>query len=354
MAGLMKKHSGKAGLPPGTLVHVGEKRVGEPAISIIHYDESCVNERTVAAPDECRQYINRSTVTWINVTRLHDTVLLQELGDVFDIHPLVLEDIVNTGQRPKLEEHGQSIFCVAKMLYGDADTGEVVAEQVSFVLKKGVLLTFQEVEGDVFDIIRSRIRAGEGRIRRTGCDYLFYALLDAIVDNYFAVLENVGDRIESVQERVLQKPEARILEKIHRLRRDMIFMRKNLWPLREVVSGLERTENRLIPADLAPYLRDVYEHTVQVIDNVEMLRDMLSGALDTYMTAAGNRMNEVMKVLTIIATIFIPLTFIAGIYGMNFENMPELKWPLGYAAIWLVMLLVTLGMVLFFRRKKWL
>ena len=354
MARLIKKHSRKAGLPPGTLVYVGEKRVEKTTISVIDYNEADVNERTVAKPSDCRQYLTRDSVTWINVTGLQDTDLLEKMGDVFGIHLLVLEDILNTGQRPKLEDLGANLFLTVKMLYRGAGNGEIVSEQVSLVLGKNYVLSFQEIEGDVFDIIRDRIRTAKGRIRKMGCDYLAYSLLDAIVDNYFVVLEDLGDKIEALQEKVLEHAAPETLQDIHTLKREMVFMRKNLWPLRELVGGLDKSESNLVSEALGPYLRDVYEHTIQVIDNVELLRDMLSSSLDTYITMVSNRMNEVMKVLTVIATIFIPLTFVAGIYGMNFENMPELKWRFGYAGVWGVMLLVGFGMVLFFRRKKWM
>jgi len=354
MAGRLTRHPKKVGLPPGTLMHVGEKRVAETAISVIDYDETVLHEEAVATPEECRAYLDRSTVTWINLTGLHDTTQLERFGETFGIHPLVLEDILNTNQRPKLEEHESYMFVVLKMLYRNGGEGDIVSEQVSFILGENYLLSFQEMEGDVFGIIRDRIRTTKGRIRKLGCDYLTYALLDAIVDHYFVVLEDVGDRIEELQDQVLDKPDPEIVPSIHRLKREMIFMRKNLWPLRELVSGLEKSDSTLIEDSTRPYLRDVYEHTVQVIDSVESLRDALSTALDIYMSTVSNRMNEVMKVLTVIATIFMPLTFVAGIYGMNFEHMPELKWRCGYALVWLVLVSIGTVMVVFFKRRRWL
>ena len=352
MPRLMKRHSQNSGLPPGTLLYLGDKQ-GGTTITVIDYDKNDVRERAIEAPEECRQYVDKSTVTWINVIGLHDTETLQKVGDVFAIHPLAMEDVVSSGQRPKMEDHGEYILLTLKMLYRQQKTGAVVAEQVSIILGRDYVLTFQEVEGDVFDVIRTRIRTAKGRIRGMGCDYLAYALLDAIVDNYFIVLEDVGDRIEDLQDQVIKEADPETLQVIHRLKGEMIFMRKNLWPLRELVGGLEKSESPLVGDSLAPYLRDVYEHTVQVIDTVESQRDMLAGTLDIYMTTVSNRMNEVMKVLTVIATIFIPLTFIAGVYGMNFETMPELKCPWGYAAVWTVMILVGLGMVAYFKSKKW-
>lgn len=354
MIDIANKHSRKAGLPPGTLMYIGATRTESVTMSIMHYNETGVQEPSVSTPADCRQYLAQDSVTWINVTGLHDTKILEDMGNEFSIHPLVLEDILNTGQRPKMEDHGDYLYIVLKMLYRGAANGDIVAEQVSLILGKNYVLSFQEMEGDVFDVIRDRIRTAKGRIRKMGCDYLAYSLLDAIVDNYFLVLEEQGDKIETVQEAVVEHADQKMLQEIHRLKREMVFMRKNLWPLRELVNGLDKSESDLINPTLQPYLRDVYEHTIQIIDSVEMLRDMLAGSLDTYMTTISNRMNEVMKVLTIIATIFIPLTFIAGIYGMNFEYMPELSWRFAYPGVWIVMLLTSLGMVLFFKRKHWL
>jgi magnesium transporter len=354
MESILKKHSSKAGLPPGTLVHIGDQRVDHVEISVMDYADGELNEQPLARAADCRPFLNRPTVTWFNVTGLHDTALLQDIGDIFELHPLILEDIANTGQRPKMEDHVTYIFMSMKMLYQPQDSDGVVAEQVSIVLGSNYVLTFQEVEGDVFGRIRERIRTSAGRIRTMGCDYLAYSLIDSVVDNYFSILEALGDRIESIHDAVTAKAKPETLGEIHQIKREMVFLRKCLWPLRELVGSLDSGESNLIDAKLAPYLRDVHGHTIQIIDNLESLRDMLSGTLDIYMTVVSNRMNEVMKVLTVIATIFMPLTFIAGIYGMNFEVMPELKWPFGYALVWLVMLTTAIGMTLFFKRKRWL
>jgi len=349
--GHSKKH---IGLPPGTLVYTGEKKVEKPSITVLDYDEAHCREITAKDAPDCRAFLAKDTVSWINVTGLHDTDLLQRFGDVFSLHPLLLEGIVNTGQRPKMEDYGDYLFNLLKMIYRNPDSAELVTEQVSMILGSKFLLSFQEVEGDVFGVIRERIRTAGGRIRKARADYLAYCLIDAIVDNYFLILEEVGDRTENLQEQVLDRGDPTTLPEIHALKREMIFLRKSTWPLRELVSAMEKSESPLIQRTTIPYLRDVYEHTIQVIDGVESTRDSLSGALDIYMTTVSNRMNEVMKVLTIIATIFIPLTFIAGVYGMNFQHMPELKWRCGYAAVWLLMLAVAFGMYVFFRRRKWL
>jgi len=353
MPRLIKMRSERAGLPPGALVYLGEKRAERAAVSVTDYTETDVSEKTVQTAEECRHFVDKPSVTWINVTGLHDIGLLQEFGEMLDIHPLILENILTTGQRAKTEDHGDYIFVAAKMLRLNPKNREVISEQVSLVLGQGYVLSFQEAEGDVFDVVRERIHTAKGRIRKMGSGYLGYALLDAIVDNYFVILEEMGEKIDRLQDDVIQKTGSETLQAIHRLKSDMVFMRKNLWPLREAVSVLEKADSPILGDSMGPYLRDVYEHTIQVMDGVESLRDMLSGTLDVYMSSVSNRMNEVMKVLTVIATIFIPLTFIAGIYGMNFQNMPELKWPLGYPAVCAVMVVLGVGMARFFKRRKW-
>ncbi len=354
MAMSVLRRAQKSGLPPGTLVHVGHKRVDKVAVTLIDYGEQAVHEERFDAIEPCMAYRDRSTVTWINVTGLHDTDLLQHCGDAFGIHSLVLEDIANTTQRPKAEDHGDYLFVVLKMLYRRPGETEITTEQVSLILGKGYVLTFQEMDGDVFDTIRGRIRGGGGRIRRKQADYLAYALIDAIVDHYFVILEAVGDEIEALHDELMLRAEQEHLVRLHRLKHDLIGMRRILWPLRELVATLERTDSTLLSDALTPYLRDVYSHTFQVIDSLDTMRELLSSAMEMYMTTLSNRMNQVMKTLTVIATIFIPLTFVAGVYGMNFDNMPELHWKYGYAAVWGVMLLSIAGMVVFFKRRRWL
>ena len=280
--------------------------------------------------------------------------IIEKIGNHFNIHPLILEDIVNTGQRPKMEDFIDYIFIVLKMLYYDEKENETKAEQVSLILRSNFVISFQESEGDVFDTIRERIRSDRGRIRRMGADYLAYALIDAIVDNYFIILEKLGEKIEDIEDELVINPAPATLQAIHDLKREMIFLRKSVWPLREVISRLERWESPLINKSLDIYLRDVYEHTIQVIDSIETFRDMLSGLLDIYLSSISNRMNEIMKVLTIIATIAIPLTVITGIYGMNFQSMPELQWWWSYPIVLLVMLTLGILMIIYFRRKKWM
>ncbi|MBC8473623.1 MAG: magnesium/cobalt transporter CorA [Candidatus Omnitrophica bacterium] len=360
MPRLIKKVSKSASLSPGTLVHIGEERTEKVKISIIDYGEDSFKERQGVKVEECFAFKDTPTVTWINVDGIHQVDIIEKLGKQFDIHPLVLEDIVNTSQRPKMEDFESYIFIVLKMLYCDQRDNEIKPEQVSLILGPNFVISFQEKEGDVFDSIRERIRNSKGRIRKMASDYLAYSLMDAIVDNYFVILERIGERIEGMEEELVKNSTPRTLQAIHNLKGDTIFLRKSVWPLREVIGSLEREESPLIKDTTDIFLRDLYDHTIQVIDNIETSRDMVAGMVDIYLSSISNKMNEIMKVLTIIATIFIPITFIAGIYGMNFNpevsrwNMPELNWRFGYLFAWGVILFVVLVMLAYFRRKKWL
>lgn len=344
----------KAGLPPGTLVHLGKLRVEHSSIALIQYNEERLTERKFKTVAEYKPAEGESEVCWINLVGLHDVQQVRQLGDMFHIHPLVQEDILNTGQRPRREDYGDYIYMVLKMLYRSPNNQSILSEQVSLILGRNVVLSFQEAEGDVFDTIRERLRSATGRIRTLGADYLAYCLLDAIVDNYFIILEDIGEAVELLQDQVVGHPEPEVLRAIQSSKRDMIFLRKSLWPVRELVGGLQKSESPLIVGSTNLFLRDLYEHSIQVIDMIETLRDTLSSTLDIYLSSMSNRMNEVMRVLTVIATLFIPLTFVVGIYGMNFENMPELKWRFGYIGVWTVMLLISTGMILYFKRRKWL
>ena len=354
MAKFVKRLSRKSGLPPGTLMPIGEQRIDKIRITLMDYDEDQITDREVENIEEVFPFKDKPTVTWVNIDGLQDVTVIEKIGHHFGLHPLVLEDILNTGQRPKMEDFGDYMFIVIKMLYRDADGSEVRAEQVSLVLGANFVISFQEAEGDVFNPIRDRLRASKGRVRKMGADYLAYTLMDAVVDNYFLILEAFGEKIESMEDDLVTNPTPGALQTIHDLKREMIFLRKSVWPLRELISGMERSESALIAEGVGIYLRDVYDHTIQVMDTVESYRDMVSGMLDTYLSSVSNRMNEVMKVLTIIATIFIPITFVAGIYGMNFENMPELHWKWAYFGALGVMGTVGIVMVAYFRRKGWL
>jgi magnesium transporter len=354
MARLIKKRSKKSGLPPGSLVHIGERKIAQPKITIINYDESHFEEKETDAIEECFIFKDKPTVTWINIDGLHQTEMLQKLGDCYGFHPLVLEDILNTDQRPKIEDYGDYVYIVLRSLEYNHQKEEIESDQISIILGQNFVFSFREREGNTFDPFRERLRTSKGRISKLGADYLAYALMDSIVDNYFSILEKLGERIEFLEEQLVTSPTPETLRTIHDLKREMIFLRKAVWPLREVVGSLERGESSLIQASTRIYLRDLYDHTIQVIDNVETFRDMISGILDIYLSSVSNRLNSVMKVLTIIATIFMPLTFIAGIYGMNFKYMPELAWRWSYPLVWLVMIGIGIFMLVYFKKKNWL
>ena len=354
MTRIRKKISKTAGNMPGELVYIGEKRADEVKISFIDYDQNNLQERESVNVDEILTFKNTPSVSWINIDGLHELEIIEKIGSNFGMHPLTLEDIVNTGQRPKYEDFEGYIFVVLKMIMFDDEKNAVISEQVSLILGANFVISFQERKGDVFDSVRERIRNAKGRIRKMGADYLAYSLLDAVVDNYFSVLEKLGDKIEDLEEELISNPMPRTLQAIHNLKRDTIFLRKAVWPLREVVGSLDRAECKLIKKSTSIFLRDLYDHTIQTIDTIETFRDMVSGILDIYMSSVSNRMNEIMKVLTIFAAIFIPLTFMAGIYGMNFEFMPELKWKYGYFVLLGLMAIVGFGLLYYFRRKKWI
>ena len=351
---LRRRRSKKIGLSPGSLVHIGEQKVEEVNLSLIKYNQDKVNFDKVEEISQLNQFIKKDVVNWLNVSGLHQPEIIEQIGDQFGIHSLVLEDIMNTEQRPKVEVYDDYIFIVVKMMRYDEQNEELDVEQLSIILGENYVITFQEKEGDVFDRLRENMKKGKGRLRKKGADYLAYALVDAVVDHYFLVLEQFGDEIEVMEDRVFVDPDPEMVSEIQRMKGDMIYIRKAVWPLRESISLLMRDETPFISSDSQIFLRDLYDHTIQVIDTVETFREMVSSLLDVYLSSISNRMNEVMKVLTIIATIFIPLTFIAGIYGMNFEHMPELKMSWAYPAIWVVFVIVSIVMVIYFRRKKWL
>jgi magnesium transporter len=355
MAATLKKRSEKAGLPPGSLVHIGEQKSERTRIFLMDYSEGHCEEKEIADLDVCALYKDSASVTWINVIGLHEVEVLEKLNTCFRLHPLVLEDILNTEQRPKLEDLGDYMYIVLKSLTINGSRGEEIGkDQVSLILGPNFVLSFQEKEGALFDPIQERIRSGKGRLRKMGSDFLIHAILDTIVDHYFTVLEKMGEGIEDLEEELMDHPSPATLQALHHAKREMIFLRKAVWPLREVIAGLERAESDLIKPSTGVYLGDIYDHTIQVIDTIETHRDMLSGMLDIYLSSMSNRMNEIMKVLTIIATLFIPLTFIVGWYGMNFKNMPELDWPWGYPGIIFVMLVVAVCMLYYFWKKKWI
>ncbi len=349
-----KKRSIKAGLPPGTLVHIGNESNKTVQISVIGYGPDGVEEQHFEHVEQYLQNPCDSSVVWVNVEGVHDVELIRALGDKHAFHPLVLEDIVNTIQRPKIEDYGDYLFIVLKMLHPTGD-GDFSSEQLSIILGPDYLFTFQEgVKGDAFDAVRDRLRGGKGKIRAMGADYLAYSLIDAIVDGYFGILEGFGERIIDVEEELTASPDQKALHRINGMKKEIIYLRKSVWPLREAISFLERGDSSLLHDSTRLYFRDVYDHTVQVIDTVETYRDLLSGMLDLYLSSISNRTNEVMKFLTVIGTIFMPLTFLVGVYGMNFKYLPELEWKNGYFVLWVLMVALALLMVAYFRKKRWL
>jgi magnesium transporter len=359
MKRLFSMNKRKVGVPPGTLLYHGDSQSKKTKITVFDYDQDHYNELEVSTDDCCR-FKDERTVSWINVDGVHDVAVIEKLGKSFDIHGLTLEDILNTAQRPKFEEFESYVFIVTKMLRYDHVKDEINIEQVSIVFNETCVLSFQESEGgDVFTALRERIRQAKGRVRRLGADYLAYSLLDAIVDNYFLILEALSERIEKKEEELAHTPDNNILHDIHKIKGEIIYLRRAVWPLRDVMSNLYRSELKMIKEGTKIYFRDLYDHIAHIIDTVETFRDMVSGLLDLYLSSMSYRMNEVMKVLTLTATIFIPLTFVVGVYGMNFNtetsrwNMPELNMPYGYVFVWIIMICVAGGMLLFFKKKKW-
>ena len=342
------------GLAPGTPIHVGERRTEPIKISVFEYDATHVQERQLGSLEEYGPRKDSKGVVWINIDGIHDISAVEAVGKLFGIHPLVQEDIVSTNQRPKVEEYDSYLYAIVKMLYVEQDTQVLQVEQVSIIVTPRIVISFQEREGDVFNPVRERLRMGKGIVRQRGSDYLAYCLIDAIVDHYFLIIETLEDRILPLEDQVVHDPQPQVLQSVHGLKNDLVFLRRSLWPLREMLARLYREQLPPIQQDTRPFLRDVHDHTIQVIEILESFQEIVSGLMDIYLSSISNRMNSIMKVLTIIATIFIPLTFIAGVYGMNFRNMPELAWRWGYPAVLGLMVLVFVGMVIFFKRRKWL
>ncbi len=343
-----------AGLSPGSLVLIGKQKTEAVNIRVIDYDAQHHRDSIIGTCQECEAFRDSPQTTWIDVVGLHEPQVIESIGRMFRLHPLVQESILNTEQRPKAEVFDDHIYIVLKMISVDHQNDSLDIEQVSLVVTGNCVISFQEKPGDVFDSIRERLRTGKGRLRTSGADYLAYRLVDSIVDNYFVVMEWLGEKTESLEDKVLDNPHEGVLHEAYVLKREVILMRKAVWPLRELIGSLQRSETDLIQESTQMYLRDVYDHTIQMLDTVETMRDIMSGMMDIYLSSISNRMNAIMKVLTIIATIFIPLTFVAGVYGMNFEPMWPKDEPWGYAASLVVMAIMAGVMLVFFRRKRWL
>jgi magnesium transporter len=354
MGRFFKNSSKKAGLPPGSLYYTGQRGAEPVNIQLFNYSGEGLEEKELLTHADTFPYLHSPATSWINVNGVHNVELVEKICKHYGVHPLTIEDIVSTDQRPKIEEGDGYIYVVLKMMEFDSEKDSIEIEQVSLILGKGFVLSFQEREGDVFQPVRERLRAGKGRIRSRGADYLLYALIDTVVDNYFVIMEQVGDSMADIEEKLLINASKETFDSVYNFKREILALRRSTWPLREVVYRLERDDLLLITKDTQVFMRDVYDHMIQVIDTVETYRDLLSGMVDLYHSTVSTRTNDVMKVLTLISTIFIPLTFIAGVYGMNFEVMPELKWTYGYPFVWGVMLILALTMVWAFKRKNWL
>lgn len=347
------KHHKKIGQVPGTLIYTGDK-TNNLTIEVFDFNTDKLEEKDLAQIEDVFAYKSTDSITWININGLNHITEIDKIGKHYNLHPLILEDIVNIGQRPKIDEYENYIFVVLKMLYYNSDEN-IVSEQVSFILGENYVLTFQEAEGDVFNSVRERLRFSKGKIRGLGSDYLLYSLIDAVTDHYYLIIETMSNKIENLEDNLFNgQTKNEISQQIQDLKREVLKVRRAIFPLREIINRIEKTDNKLILDKTLHYYRDIYDHIIQISENIDIYREMIWGLMDMYMTSISNKMNEVMKVLTIIATIFIPLTFIAGIYGMNFDNIPELHYKYSYFILWAVMIVLFISMLLYFKRKKWL
>jgi len=347
-----RKRPRKHGLPPGTLIFTGDRHSDAVAVTLVHYDEgvafSTTTENVIPRAD------GGSLITWYDLRGLHNVPLIEELGRQYNVHPLVLEDVLDTQQRPKFEDYDNGIFIIAQALSFDDEAKSIQTEQIGIFAGEGFVLSFQEKPDDIFAGVRERIMNAGGRIRKRGADYLVYALLDTIVDHYYLVMDKLEEVIDAHEQEVLSNPSDMTKGNIHRLKLQVLSLRKSVHPLREAINAFSRSENAFVQDGTRVFIRDIYDHTIQIIDSIESWRDIINGLFDLYLSQLSYRMNNVIQVLTIISTIFIPLTFLAGVYGMNFDNMPELHWKYGYFMVWGVMVFTALGLLYLFRRRKWL
>jgi magnesium transporter len=348
----MATNSQNIGSPPGTLFYNGEARNEPVKITLIEFNETEFFEDEYYNLEDCISHVKPNMVKWINVAGIHNTDIVEGIGKIYDIHPLSLEDIVHIDQRPKFEDYEHYVIAMMKMI---TYSKQVDSEQLAIILLDNTVISFQEPQGgDAFDIIRNRLRTAKGRVRKLGADYLAYALMDAVVDCYFTCIEKIGDKVEEIEEDIINNSDKKSLLELYHLKREMIYLRKQVWHLRDMINNMVRSETHLMNPSTDIYLRDLSDHVTRIIDTVETYRDLLSGIMDIYLSTNANKMNEVMKVLTIMSSIFIPVTFIAGVYGMNFENMPELKTQHGYYFIWGVMISIITGLLIYFKRRKWM
>ena len=354
MSKSLSSPSHKAGLPPGAIVHVGDVHQDSTKIFVINYDTDSIEECYVESPQRLLEYKNSDKLTWVIIEGLSDADLIGKIGELFDIHPLVIEDILTTHQRPKFEEYDQYLYIVLKSLISDSGEFTVIDEQISIVLLDNFVFTFKEKSDDLMQPVLQRIKTSKGHFRSMGGDYLTYAILDVIVDNMFILIDSLDEVTLSLEDSLMSEEPTRLtLILIQKLKRELIHIRKFVSPLRELMAGMLRSDSELIHEKTHIYLRDVSDHAIRITESIESYQNILAGLLDIYISSISNKMNEVMKVLTVFASIFIPLTFIAGIYGMNFTDMPELHWKWGYPAIWGVFIMITVGLLIYFKKKKW-
>jgi len=347
--------SEKSGLPPGSLIHVGETHESETSISVIDYNKVNIQEQQIQSVEEILQYKDCDSVTWVLIEGLANVDIVERIGSIFDIHQLVLEDILNTHQRPKFEDHDDYLFIVLKYLQSENDPFTLIYEQISLLTLKNFVIVFKEKKDDLFKPLLQRIKTSKGRFRSLGTDYLTYTILDTLVDQKFTLIDSLDDAIATIEESLLNSEATQdTLYKIQKLKREIINIRRHTSPLRELMAGMLRSESDLIHEKTHIYLRDIEDHVMRVIELIESYRDMLSSLLDVYISSISYKMNEVMKVLTVFASIFIPLTFLAGIYGMNFEHMPELKWKWAYPTLWATFIAIPVILLIYFKKRKWL
>lgn len=354
MTNSLNSFSEKAGMPPGTLVHVGESQEHEPRISIIDYSKKEIVVEEIGSIEDILQYKDKKSITWVNIEGLKNVQLIEAIGQAFNIHSLVLEDILNTHQRPKFEEYDDYLYIVLKGVSLKSEGSSVIYEQISILTLDNFVFTFRESQDDLFITLVKRIQNSKSRIRTGGSDYLSYAILDCIIDQNFVLLESFDELIDSTEEELLNQPASTTLSAILGIKRELIYIRRSISPQRELLGVILRSESPLIKDKTLIYFRDVYDHILRISETIELQRDMVYGLMDMYQSSLSNKMNEVMKVLTVFASIFIPLTFIAGIYGMNFEYMPELKWKWAYPTLWVIFIVIAVGLLVYFKRKKWL
>ncbi|MGZ7136499.1 MAG: magnesium/cobalt transporter CorA [Methanobacterium sp.] len=343
------KRNKKPGLPPGSIIYTGKKDI-ETKISLIEYDKDNFNQKII---EKCPEFENKDNVTWIKINGFSEIEKLKDIGRCFNLHSLVLEDVLNTNQRSKIDDFEDYLYLVLKIIDED-DEYNVTTKQISLILKKDVLISFQDDEDKIFDLIIKRLKSKETQIRNRGADYLLYSLIDVVIDSYFFNLEKLEDRMGVLEEDLIKHPEPNVLNKIHDMKMDIITFRKAIWPLREILSNFGSYNYSLIDKSTDYFIRDVYDHSILVFEMLESFRDRISDMLDIYLSSTSNKLNEIVRVLTVISTIFVPLTFIVGLYGMNFRFMPEIEYPYSYPLILSGMVLIAVSMLIYFRRKKWI